>query len=149
MPRFPGIAYSFARPTDTSGPTALILSRHLQLSAGQALIELLFTDLAKDRVLVLTNATIQAIPGATQTVLQMKLQAFSQGVENVNIEQQNFTGADINRQLNWQGEFYIQGGGPGTSTVRTFGFFDAFAAANVVTVGIHGIIIPRGNLGGF
>ena len=149
--RFPGIAYSFMRGTDTSGPTALILSRHLQISGGGSVIlELFFTELAKDRVLVLTNVAVSAEPGASQKVRVVKIQAFSQGIENFNVAQfQPGEVADLDESLNWQGEVYIQGGGPGTNTVRVFAEFSGFANANALTVGLHGIIIPRGNLGGF
>lgn len=148
--RFPGIAYSFQRPTDVNTPTALILSRHFQISTSSSLLEFLFSDLAKDRVLVLTNVSVIANPGGAQIVLELAIQAFSQGVENFNIDRRE-PAADpgINKVLNWQGEIYIQGGGPGTNTLRIFTFYDAPILANSMTVGVHGIIIPRGNLGGF
>jgi len=151
MPSFPGIAYAFQRPTDVSGPTALILSRHFQISGGGlTLLEVFFSDLAKDRVLVLTNVTIQANPGATQAVNQLKVQGLAQGQENFGIDQREpLRTADQNETLNWQGEVYLQGGGPGTDTVRMFAAFNGAANANAITVGLHGIIIPRGNLGGF
>ena len=149
--RFPGIAYSFQRPTDVNTPTALILSRHFQISGGGlTLLEFLFSDLAKDRVLVLTNVSVIAQPGAAQFVREMKIQAFSQGVENFNVDQRLPLGVvDQDEVLNWQGEVYIQGGGPDTDTIRIFTFYNSAVAANAMTVGIHGIIIPRGNLGGF
>jgi len=149
--RFPGITYAFKRPTDTNSPTALILSRHFQVSGGGlSLLEFVFDQLPKDRVLVLTNVSLIAQPGAAQFVREMKIQAFSQGVENYNVDQRLPLGVvDQDEVLNWQGEVYIQGGGPGTDTVRVFAFFNASAAANAITVGLHGIIIPRGNLGGF
>lgn len=138
------------RDTDVSGPTALILSRHFQLSAGATLLEFFFSDLPKDRVLVLSNVSLLAAPGATQAGRAMSIQAFSQGVENFNIDQRiPLFVADINQVLNWQGEVYIQGGGPGTDTLRIFTVFSAGANANAITVGVHGMIIPRGNLGGF
>ena len=150
MPSFPGIAYAFQRPTDTAGPTALILSRHFQSSSGITLVEFLFSDLSKDRVLVLTNVSIIADPGAAQGVREIKIQALSQGQENFTIDARiPLNIADQIEVLNWQGEVYIQGGGPGTNTLRIFSFYSAAVAANTMTVGIHGIIIPRGNLGGF
>jgi len=150
MPSFPGIAYAFQRPTDVSGPTALILSRHFQVSTSASLLEFKFSDLSKDRVLVLTNVAVIANPGGAQIVLEMAIQGLSQGQENFNIDRRE-PAADpgINKVLNWQGEVYIQGGGPNTDTLRIFTFYDAPVSANTMTVGIHGIIIPRGNLGGF
>lgn len=149
--RFPGITYAFKRPTDVNSPTALILSRHFQVSGGGlSLLEFLFSDLPKDRVLVLTNVSVVAAPGLAQSVVEIKIQGFSQGVENFNIDQRiPPSTVDIVEVLNWQGEVYIMGGGPGTNTLRVFGFFSAFANSNALTVGVHGIIIPRGNLGGF
>jgi len=149
--RFPGITYSFQRPTDTNSPTALILSRHFQISGGgSSLLEFLFSDLSKDRVLVLTNVSVIANPGGAQIVLEMAIQGLSQGQENFNIDRRE-PAADpgINKVLNWQGEVYIMGGGPGTDTLRIFTFYDSPVVSNAMTVGIHGIIIPRGNLGGF
>jgi len=149
--RFPGIAYSFMRGTDVSGPTALILSRHFQFSGGGlTVIEFFFSDLAKDRVLVLTNVDVESDPGNTQHVIRMKLQALAQGEENFTIKALNFVpAADEIKNLEWQGEIYIQGGGPGKDTVRVFTQFNTAVNANSMTVGLHGIIIPRGNLGGF
>lgn len=148
--RFPEIAYAFKLPTDVAGPTALILSKHLQISTGATTVEQFITGLAKDRVLVLTNVSIKADPGAGQSNLQIKIQGFSQGIENFNIDQRNFVAAaDENHELNWQGEVYIQGGGPALNNVRLFSTYSSAVAANTMTVGVHGIIIPRGNLGGF
>ena len=148
--RFPGIAYSFMRDTDVAGPTALILSRHFQISAAAAFQEFNFGNLAKDRVLVLTNVAIIANPGGAQIVEEVALQGISQGELNFNIERQEpVLGGGISATLNWQGEVYIQGGGDGTNTVRMFASYDAGVSNNTITVGLHGIIIPRGNLGGF
>ena len=149
--RFPGITYSFKRPTDVSGPTALILSRHFQISGGgSSLLDFRFSDVPKDRVLVLTNVSVIAQPGLAQHVIEMKIQAFSQGVENFNIDQRlPLQVTDQDEVLNWQGEVYIQGGGPDTDTIRIFTFYNSAVASNAMTLGMHGIIIPRGNLGGF
>lgn len=151
MPSFPGIAYAFQRPTDTAGPTALILSRHFQLSGGGLdQLQFFFSDLSKDRVLVLTNVSMKADPGGAQIVIEMAIQGLAQGQENFTIDRRE-PAADpgINKVQNWQGEVYLQGGGPNTNTLRIFTQFDAGVSSNAITVGIHGIIIPRGNLGGF
>jgi len=148
--RFPGIAYSFMRDTDVAGPTALILSRHFSVSSSLALLEFLFTDLPKDRVLVLTNVAVAGLPGASQGVREVGIQGISQGEENFTIAHDYLPGTnDLRAMINWQGEVYIQGGGPGTTTVRLLTFFTDLTNANTMTIGIHGIIIPRGNLGGF
>ena len=148
--RFPSIAYSFARPTDVSGPTALIFSRHLQISTGDVVLDQLFSDLPKDRILVLTNVSMRADPGPTQIVILMAVQAISQGVLNFTIAaKQTKQIATQNEDLNWQGEVYIQGGGPNTDTLRFHTQFNSGANANLMTIGVHGIIIPRGNMGGF
>jgi hypothetical protein len=149
--RFPGIAYSFMRPTDTAGPTALILSRHQSISGGGlSLIEFFFRDLSKDRILVLTNVALKAAPGLAQFVLDLKIEGVSQGELNFEIMQRTpLRTIDQDEDLNWQGEVYIQGGGPGTDTLRIFASFNSAVAANTAVVGFHGIIIPRGNMGGF
>ena len=148
--RFPGIAYQFVAATDTAGPTALIVSRHNQISTSANLLEHFFTDLPKDRILVLTNVSLKANPGTGNSAVQIKIQGFSQGVENFNIAQlEPDLGADKEAVLNWQGEVYIQGGGVGTNTLRFMTFYDLAVNANSQTLGFHGIVIPRGNMGGF
>lgn len=148
--RFPGIAYSFQRPTDVAGPTALILSRHAEVASALSVQIFTFGDLAKDRVLVLTNLTVKAKPGAAQFVTEIQVQAFSQGESSFNVAQETPTGiVNQSEVLNWQGEVYIQGGGPATQTINIFTFFNASVTVNTMRLGLHGIIIPRGNLGGF
>jgi len=148
--RFPGIAYSFMRGTDVAGPTALIVSRAFSVSTSAALLEFFFSELDKDRVLVLTNVSVVARPGTGQNVVEIAVQGVSQGelIFDISREEPRLSN-DQETTLNWDGEVYIQGGGDSTDTVRVFVLFNSPTNANTMTVGLHGIVIPRGNLGGF
>jgi len=148
--RAPEITYRFIAPTDTAGGTFDLLSRQVSQSAGVVTIEILIADLPKDRILVLTNAALTADPGAAQLVVEMKIQGVTQAGLIFDIATDITLGAaDIEKSLNWTGSVYIQGGGVGRNTVRAVALFDAAVAANNITFGAHGIIIPHGNVGSF
>ena len=146
----PDITYRFVAPTDTSGPTFEIVSRQESLSGGPALTVLTLSDIPKDRILVLSNCELIGIPGATQNVLEMKIQGVTQAGLIFDIDADVRAGnADDSRDIGWHGQIWIQGGGDGTDTVRVSVLFNAVVNANTVTVGIHGIIIPHGNAGAY
>lgn len=146
----PGITYAFAVPKDTAGPTFEILSRHLQSSVSASLIELFVGELAKDRILILQSITVAADPGAGQTVTEIAIQGITQAGLNFSIARklpQKVSGQS--EDLNWTGAVWIQGGGSGTNSVRVFAAFGSPTNANLVTAGVAGIVIPRGNAGAF
>lgn len=148
--RAPSPTYVFTSPTDVAGPTFEPLSRAFQTGGAFLLIEHLLSDVPKDRVLVFTNATVQALPGATQAVTEIKIQIVTQTGLVVDIATDSGPQtADLIRDLNWEGSVYVAGGGDGARTLRIIASFDANANANTATAGIHGIIIPRGNIGAF
>lgn len=148
--RAPGITYQFASPKDVAGPSFEILSRHLQISTGLVVVETLLTDLAKDRILCFNNAAVRADPGAAQNVIAIQIQGVTQTGENFVIASFDAAlTADKIEDLNWAGSVYLLGGGPGTTTLRVFSSYNSGAAANTMTVGLHGIVIPRGNAGAF
>lgn len=148
--RAPSPTYVFTSPTDTAGPTFEPLSRAFQIGGAFLLIEALLIDIPKDRVLVFTNATVQALPGATQTVTEIKIQIVTQTGLVVDVATSSGSQtADVIENLNWSGSYYVAGGGAGNRTLRLIASFDANANANTLTAGIHGIIVPRGNIGAF
>jgi len=146
----PDITYQFAQAKDTAGPSFEVLSRQQSLSASANLIEILFTDLPKDRVLVLTNVSMNNNPGTTQFQLEIRAQAGTQGGALVDIVSDVVNkGASIQAGLNWQGVFYIMGLGIGETALRLFASYNSGAVANTLDVNFHGIVIPRGNAGAF
>ena len=146
----PDIAYAFSRPTDTAGPTFEILTRQEQISTAALLIEILLTDIPKDRVVVLSNVSMRADPGSGQAIDELAIQGVTQAGLNFDIKSQFVDLANnIRGNLDWQGEVFIQGAGDGNTTLRAFALFDVAAAANLFQCSFHGVIIPHGNVGAF
>ncbi len=148
--RAPGITYAFASPIDTAGQTFEILTRQDQLSAGVAFFSRVLTGLGKDRILVLTNVTLTAEPGATQFVDELRIQGVTHTGVIFDLATDVFIHAvDEQVSLNWEGEIYIPGGGTDADFVRNTANFNAGVNANLVTNSWHGIVIPRGNSAAF
>ena len=148
--RAPGITYAFTSSKDVAGPQFEILSRHDQISASSLILETLITDLPKDKILVLTNVSVAADPGAAQGVVELAIQGVTQAGLNFTIARKLPIGTTgESDELNWDGEVYIQGGGDGATSVRVISVFGTDTNANLSTVGIHGIVIPHGNAGAF
>lgn len=144
--RAPGITYQFVREKDTAGPSFEIINRTDQESGSNNPIELFFTDLPKDRILVLTNVTIDANPGATQFVTDLLINGRTgTGTEFGIARATPVFNADENHSLNWSGSVYIMGNAAGEVSLRFAAFFNATAAANAFTAAFSGIVIPRGN----
>lgn len=146
----PQLTYGFTVPTDTAGQTLQFLNRTDQRSGGAVLDEFFFIGIPKDRILILTNATLHAVPGATQSVTDMSIQGVSGTGEIFDIARRlDAVDADVPRTLNWVGDIWIAGGGGPSATLRFFNLYSANANANLSRVGFSGFIIPRGNAGAF
>lgn len=144
--RAPGITYQFVREKDTAGPSFEVANRTLQESGSNNPIELVFNDLAKDKILVLTNVTVDANPGATQFVTDLLINGRTgTGTEFGIARATPVFNADESHSLNWSGSVYIIGNQAGEDSLRFRAFFNANANANAFTVSWSGIIIPRGN----
>jgi len=143
--RVPEIAYRFSWPTDTSGPTFQVIARDFNVSTAAVTITHSLTGLAKDRVLVLTNASLYATPGATQAVVTLQLYAFTgAGMQHQVMRESPLQVADQIESMNWQGEIFIQGRGVSTN-LWLIATFDAGVNANRLQAGFDGVVIPRGN----
>jgi len=149
--RAPDVTYRYLYPKDVSGPTFEILSRSFSSGAtAAATITETLTGVPLDRILVLTNATIEGLPGAAQTIDEMVIQGTTQAGLTYNIAvARPLLAATEGATLNWAGEVYIQGGGAGSATIRLSCVFNAGVAANSLFASLSGIVIPRGNAGPF
>ena len=148
--RTPEITYSYASPVDTAGLTFEILTRQLSVSQGTNPIVFSLDGIPKGRILVITNIALAAHPGATQNIVEMKIQGVTQDGMIFNIATDVFVhAANEEHSLNWDGAIYIQGGGEDRDSLRATALFNAGANANTATIGWHGIVIPHGNAGAF
>lgn len=142
----PEITYRFQYRRDTAGPTFEIVHRTFTLSDTDATMQSRLSIIPLDKVLVLSNIAVQANPGATQAVDDIRVSGFTPAGLEFNISRFVAPGtADANVSFNWQGEVYIHGREPKAFNVQVFVTFDAGANANVVDTTISGIVIPRGN----
>jgi len=100
--------------------------------------------------MVLSNIAIRATPGATQACNQILVIGFSAAQQDFDVFRERFAAvADQTESANWQGQVYLLGGGRATTCVSVRATFDAGANANSLRVGIHGVVIPRANVGPF
>ena len=146
----PEITYRYIYPRDVAGPTFEVLSRTFFLSDAATSISQSLSLITKDKILVLNNISIQADPGATQALLDLRVSAFTPAGAEWNITRFRGAGtADLIEAFNQTGEWYILGREPDVVNVRVVGLFDAGVNANNVDVSLHGIVIPRGNSANF
>jgi len=145
--RAPDITYGFSVAKDTAGPTFEIFHAIDQRSGGVSVDEFVQTGLAKDRALVLTNATVTANPGSSQLVVEMKIQIVTHTgvIVDLQVDTLNRTGGD-DAFMNWQGEVYLLGGGDGADFLRSFAQYSSVTVANTTTVSWSGVVVPRGNI---
>lgn len=148
--RAPDITYRYVYPRDIAGPTFEVLARSFFLSSAATNVSQSLSLINKDKIFVLNNIAIQADPGATQALLDLRVSAFTPaGAEWNIIRFRAAATADLIESFNWSGEVYVLGREPGIVNVRVVGLFDAGVNANNVDVSLHGIVIPRGNSANF
>lgn len=146
----PEISYRYIYPKDVAGPTFEILSRLIVTSIANATATAVIQGIPKDRILVLANVSVEIVPGATQAATAARVRAFTSAAAAFLIEHNVYPAtADAIEVLNWTGSIFIPGRGEDETTVEVSAFFDAGVNANVTTVGVHGIVIPRGNSAAF
>lgn len=127
-----------------------VLSRLATPAATATTVEFTFTDLAKDRMLILSNIAIRADPGATQALTSLQVFGFTPGRLEFDIVRLNpVITADLTQDLNWQGQVYLLGGGTPSNTLRFRAGFDAGVNSNALRIGFHGIVVPRANVAPF
>lgn len=145
----PDITYRYIYPIDSAGPTFEILSRVLNNTDTSGTIVVELTGIPKNKVLVLSNASLFADPGAAQTLLTMDLSGLTAAGALFPI----VTGApDVvakRQALNWSGAAYIPGRGDTDPSLRLTAVFDLGVAGNFAQMSVHGVVIPRGNASSF
>lgn len=146
----PDFTYSFRQPKDVTGPTFEPLYRQDDQSTAATILDFVLVDLAKDRMLVLSNLTLRARPGAGNTVTSVQLVAFTAARLEFDIARLTpVQAADQDITLNWQGQVFIMGGGANSNLLRARAIFDLGVVPNQMRVGIHGVVIPRANAAAF
>jgi len=146
----PDIAYRYLYRIDTASPTLEIVSRELSASAAALTVTVALTGVPANKILVVSNLTASCNPGAGLACTFIQMAGFTAAGARYLIHQSNFvTTVDVIQEANWQGEVWSPGRGEGVSSIEITGVFNSLAAANAVTIGLFGIIIPRGNTAAF
>lgn len=148
--RTPDITYRFMVPSDTASPTFEVYTRNRTDTQNAVGLSVGFAGVPKDRVLVLTNATMTANPGVGATVIATRMEYLNAFGLNQAFNR-TAAGPPINTNVaaNWNGEIYIIGQGPDIFNVTFNVTFDIAAAANTVRGHATGVVIPRGNIATF
>jgi len=148
--RPPPLTYIFTTPVDTAGATIEVVNRTVQISTSNQQLELLELTVPKDKIFILSNATLDCNPGAAQFTQELRIEGRTQTGFFFGIANQEFDPTVQDQaSLNWSGEVWIHGGGQETTTLRFFARFDAGVAANFLRAEYSGFVIPRGNAGIF
>jgi len=133
-----------------AGPTFEIVHRNLDNSGTATQIVSQIAIVPKDKILVLSNFTVIAVPGATQAITNFRLSGFTQAGQEFNIMRQVAAEtADINDTMNWQGEVYLHGRADQAINIQVIVNFDAGVASNLIAASLSGVVIPRGNAANF
>lgn len=149
--RVPELVYQFVRPLDSAGPTFELYQRRQgpTLFNGIQLFQT-FSGIPKDRVLVISNIQITAVPGGAVDVQAIHLRGATQAGRILIIEQLFFpvpaSAGDSSRALNWTGEIALLGAGAGNETLSGIVDFSAANAGNSIDMSVFGTMIPRGNI---
>jgi len=146
----PEIAYRYIYPKDIAGPTFEILSRLLSTTGAATTLEVNITGIPKDRVLVLGNVTIEGGPGGALVCTALDLRGVTGAGLDFPIKQVTTQlGNSLDQNLIWTGSIFIPGSGEGNNSLRARAFFSAATSTNSLSVGVHGVVIPRGNSAAF
>lgn len=146
----PDLTYSFRQPKDVSGPTFELFSRSATVTDTATAVVFTVTDLPKDRMLVLSNVTVFANPGAGQALSGITVDAVTAARLGFAIARLNPVPlADANIAFNWQGQVFVLGGGADSTLLTVTATFDAGVNANAIVTSVHGVVIPRANASPF
>ena len=144
------VLFRLQRPPASSGPLIELYSRRLVASASSTAVGSSVAGVAKDRVLILTNVSIDLDPGATQAVVRCVISGRTPGGVTFAIAQTGFVAvADLRTGFNWAGEVMIGGSGVDNAIVIVDAVYDAGVAANIITINVFGYVVPRGNIAPF
>lgn len=146
---FPELTYAFT-PKDLTSVFTELVHRGNQETDTATTLTMSLSGIPQDRMLMLANVTIDAVPGATQAVTQILLQIETHAALQSAIARERFVvAADVDRTLNWQGQVFVLGQGAGNDSVIASISFDAGVNANVARASFSGVIVPRGNIAAF
>lgn len=148
--RAPDITYRYAYPRDVAGNTLELLSRRGDVSATATTVFSRISNLSKDKILCLSNVSVLALPGLTNAVTDITIAGITAAGQTFAIaELRPVIVTDLVQAHDWSGSVYIPGGGDGTVQLEISGAFDAGVASNRIITGVHGFIVPRGNIAQF
>lgn len=148
--RAPPLTYRFSVQKDTAGVTLEVLSQTFRHVGSDNPAVLQLDSIPKDKILILTNAVLLALPGATQIVHAVSLQGQTAAGALFDIEvNRPLRVADQDETINWDGEVWIPGAGLGNPTVFARFQYNAVVNDNQSDLAVHGLLIPRGNTGVF
>jgi len=143
----PDLSYRFLYPKDIAGPTFELCARSANDSATNATVTSNYTFLPKDKMLCVSSMSLQADPGATQAVTDIRISFFTATGFEFNVVRRITPGtADLIEAFHWEGQVYILGRSPAAVNVRVQVIFDAGVNSNNVTSSVFGIVVPRGNV---
>jgi len=148
--RVPEIVYQLARSPQSTGPMLELFAARAFSAVASTTVSALINGPPKDRVLVLTNVTVDLNPGATQAITRVVISARTPALFVYAIAQIGFDAvADLRTGFNWQGEVAIGGPGVDIRSIIVDCVFDAGVNTNGVTANAFGYVIPRGNIAPF
>jgi len=134
-------------PQPFRGPTLETLARKDSPFANALVVTSTFSGLAQDKILVLTNMSGAAQPGAGTGVTQVEIHGFGAAGTAFNIYRKYYAATDdVDVVFNWQGEIMVRGRGTGNDTLICEATFDLATASNVLRFSYMGYIIPRANV---
>jgi len=143
--RAPEITYRFGLPVNIMGSTIQTIVRQISVADTATTVTASLTGIPKDKILILANAVLEGIPGATQGVTTMALRGRTIAAAAFTIALSTpVVVADQPIAENWSGEVWIAGAGENATTVELIGVFDAGVASNSVFMHLSGLVIPKG-----
>lgn len=148
--RVPDILYRLSRAPGALGPLVELFVRRQETSASATSVSSAITGVPKDKILIVTNLSMDLSPGAAQQIIRCVMSGRTPGGQVFAIKQLGFTEVDAFRTgMNWQGEVSIGGGGTDASILLFDSVWDGGANANQQVVSVFGYVIPRGNVAPF
>lgn len=142
----PDQCYAFRNLADTASGTVQLVKRKLNGTAAATTVATATYMVPSDRIFILTALYIFMDPGAGQIAQYGNVALLLEGgVDSVPIMGtpivENAT-VDLRLQNHWSGALWMAA----NQQIRGGGVFDAGVANNSLEVGMHGILIPRGNV---
>jgi len=146
----PEICYRFAGNDFRSLTFETVLRNNDTTANAASIFTALLPEIAKDRILVVSNICAEAVPTPATGVTSISFIGRTPAGLNFSIMRGAFPEtADTAVALNWQGEVWISGEGGNADMIDVRCFFVAAGVSNRLICSMSGIIVPRGNVGNF